>query len=273
MPCMVPERCNARCLGKPTGKGRVDVETASLSDLFDRLIGAQPAPPWWLVFSCACLALVTVAYRPTWRVARNVVTIAHEGGHAFAALATGRQLQGIRLHSDTSGLTLSRGKPTGLGMILTLLAGYITPPLLGFVGALFLAAGHITALLWVTILLLLGMLVMIRNLYGAASVIVTGGVIFLVSWFASPVVQGAFAYVAVWFLLLSGTRPVIELQSMRRRGQAPESDADQLARLTGLPGLGWVVFFVVIAVFALLLGGLLLMPVERVPLLGIWVLR
>ena len=39
----------------------------------------------------------------------DAVTIAHEGGHAVAALLTGRRLRGIRLHSDTSGLTLSAG--------------------------------------------------------------------------------------------------------------------------------------------------------------------
>lgn len=246
----------------------MDVDAASLTEMFDRLTGVQPDPPLWVVIACACAALFTVAHRPTWRVARNVVTIAHEGGHAFAALATGRQLQGIRLHSDTSGLTLSRGKPTGLGMIVTLLTGYITPPLLGLAGALLVAAGHITLLLWVTIGLLLAMLIMIRNAYGAVSVIGTGGAIFLVSWFASPVIQGAFAYVFIWFLLLSGTRPVFELQSMRGRGQAPQSDADQLARLTGIPGLGWVVFFILVALTALLFGGLLLMPLSELPLIG-----
>lgn len=248
------------------------MDNASLPDLIDRLLDVQPDPPWYVVFGCALVAFFTVAHGPTWRLARNVVTIAHEGGHAFAALATGRKLQGIRLHSDTSGLTLSRGKPTGLGMIITLMAGYITPPLLGFGGAFFLALGHITALLWVTIALLLAMLIMIRNAYGAVSVIATGGLIFLVSWMASPVVQAAFAYAAIWFLLLSGVRPVVELQTMRRRGQAPHSDADQLARITGVPGLAWVTFFVLVALACLFFGGLLLMPLQRIPLLGIWVL-
>ena len=38
-----------------------------------------------------------------WRVSRNAITIAHEGGHGLIALLTGRRLDGIRLHSDTSG--------------------------------------------------------------------------------------------------------------------------------------------------------------------------
>jgi hypothetical protein len=47
---------------------------------------------------------------------------------------------------------------------------------------------------------------------------------------------------------------VLELQRSRRRRRAPDSDADQLARLTGLPALMWVGFFLVVDVGALVLG-------------------
>src|SRR5439155_162713 len=85
----------------------------------------------------------------------NAITIAHEGGHALVAVLAGRRLRGIRLHSDTSGLTLTRGRPTGPGMVLSLLAGYLTPSLLGVAGAVLLAAGRITLLLWLALALLL----------------------------------------------------------------------------------------------------------------------
>ena len=45
------------------------------------------------------------------------------------AVVCGRRLRGIRLHSDTSGLTLSSGRPTGAGMVFSLAAGYLTPSL------------------------------------------------------------------------------------------------------------------------------------------------
>ena len=64
---------------------------------------------------------------------------------AWSPCSPAGSLTGIRLHSDTSGLTVSRGKPHGLGMILTAAAGYTAPPLLGLGGAALLAAGHITA--------------------------------------------------------------------------------------------------------------------------------
>lgn len=223
----------------------------TLSDLIDDVLGTQPDPPAALVVITAGFALLLVAARPTWRLARNGITIAHEGGHALVAVLVGRRLSGIRLHSDTSGLTLSRGRPTGLGMVLTLLAGYPAPALLGLGGAWLLAAGRITLLLWASLVLLFAMLLMIRNLYGLLSVLVAGAAIFAVSWFTEPEVQAAFGYAFVWFLLFGAVRPVGELQALRWRRRARDSDADQLGRNTWLPGLVWVGLFGVISLGAL----------------------
>ncbi|GDY28708.1 M50 family metallopeptidase [Gandjariella thermophila] len=211
-----------------------------------------------LVFGTAAIALVAVAHRPIWRWSRGAVTIAHEGGHALVALLTGRRLSGIRLHSDTSGVTVSSGRTTGPGMVLTTMAGYVAPSLLGLGGALLVSHGWIRILLWVSIALLAGVLVLIRNPYGLLSVVATGGLIFCVSWFASVAVQAVFAHLFAWFLLFAGIRPIGELQGKRRRGRAPDSDADQLARLTGINGTAWVVLFALVAIIALVVGGRLL---------------
>ncbi|MGV2386734.1 MAG UNVERIFIED_CONTAM: M50 family metallopeptidase, partial [Thermobifida fusca] len=97
----------------------------SFSQVWQDVFSVQPDPPLWVVIATGAVALlVVVSGGRVWRVARNVVTIAHEGGHALAALLSGRQLSGIRLHSDTSGVTVSRGRPDGIGMIVTILAGY-----------------------------------------------------------------------------------------------------------------------------------------------------
>ncbi|MER7415347.1 M50 family metallopeptidase [Micromonospora peucetia] len=234
------------------------VSIDGLGGLWDKLFAAQPDPPPLLVLLTAAVALVVVSTQVPWRIARNAVTIAHEGGHALVALLTGRRLHGIRLHSDTSGLTLSAGRPTGPGMILTLLAGYVAPPLVGLAGAWLLGGNRITLLLWVAVALLLAMLVMIRNVFGVLSLLVTGGVVLAVSWYAEPQVQAAFAYTGVWFLLLGGVRPVVELQRLRARGRMPASDADQLAGLTPLPAFFWVTVFALVNLVALGAGALLL---------------
>ncbi|MGF1344787.1 M50 family metallopeptidase [Streptomyces flavovirens] len=231
------------------------MDSTELGDLWDRVFGTQPAPEQWLVAVTAIAALVAVVPNLIWRLSRNAITIAHEGGHGLIALVTGRQLSGIRLHSDTSGLTVSRGRPTGIGMILTAAAGYTAPPLLGLGGAWLLADGRITLLLWLATALLAVMLVMIRNLYGALTVILTGTTFLLVSWLTSPDVQSAFAYTVVWFLLLGGVRPAFELQSKRRHGGAPDSDADQLSRLTHAPAAMWLFLFHAVSLCSLIGGG------------------
>ncbi|HEY9369192.1 M50 family metallopeptidase [Streptomyces sp.] len=227
-----------------------------LSDVLGSdVLGTQPAPELWIVIATAVAALLVVVPRPAWRLSRNAITIAHEGGHGLIALITGRRLEGIRLHSDTSGLTVSRGRPTGLGMILTAAAGYTAPPLLGLGGAWLLTAHRVTLLLWLATALLLAMLVMIRNAYGVLTVVLTGAAFLLVSWLTDPAVQAAFAYTVVWFLLLGGVRPAFELQAKRRHGGASDSDADQLSRLTHVPPAMWFFLFHAVSLCSLIGGG------------------
>jgi Peptidase M50B-like len=231
------------------------VQSHSISEVWSQVTGVQAAPGSAVLWGTAAAALLAVVPDALWHYTRNVVTIAHEGGHGLVAVLTRRRLHGIRLHSDTSGLTVSSGKPHGPGMVLTAAAGYTAPALLGLGGAWLLSAGHVTALLWAVVVLLLGVLVMVRNAYGALTVVLTGGVCFAVSWFGSAQAQGAFGCLSVWFLLFAGVRPVLELQHKRRRGGAPDSDADQLGRLTRTPALLWVALFLVIALAAVATGG------------------
>jgi hypothetical protein len=224
---------------------------SSLADLWDQLFSAQPVPPRGVILATGVVALLGVLIRPVWRLTRSFITIAHEGGHALAAVLTGRRLSGIRLHSDTSGLTLSKGRPRGPGMVITGLAGYITPPLLGVGASALLAVGYITLLLWLLLVLLALMLIMIRNVYGVVAVVVTIAIIVAVTFYTSPAVQSAFAYVFAWFLLLGGARAVFELQQSRFRRQAPGSDADQVGHLTHVPALLWVGFFAIVALATL----------------------
>jgi hypothetical protein len=183
-----------------------------------------------VLLATAALAAVLVLSPAFWRATRHVVTIAHEGAHGVVALAAGRRLSGIRLHSDTSGLTLSAGRPTGLGMVLTCAAGYTGPGLFGLGAAALLAAGHAVGLLWALLGLLTLLLVQIRNWYGLWSVLVTGAAVFAATWWLPPEGQAVFGAVATWFLLLAAPRTVLELQpapgaGLRRRSARPPHPA------------------------------------------------
>ena len=227
----------------------------ALDRFWDRLSAPSPPLPGWVLALSALLAAVLVLSPAWWGRARHAVTIAHEGAHGLAALVTGRRLAGIRLHSDTSGLTVSAGRPTGPGMVLTAAAGYTGPGLFGLGAAALLAAGYAIGLLWALLLLLALLLVQIRNWYGLWSVLVTGAVVFAATRWLPPQGQSVVAALATWFLLLAAPKTVLELQAKRRRrGGAPDSDADQLARLTRLPALFWVGVFLLVDVGALVLG-------------------
>jgi hypothetical protein len=243
-----------------------------LDRLWDRIYASQPAPPAWVVAVTALAALLVVLNTASWRLAGKVITIAHEGGHALVSVLSGRRLEGIRLHADSSGVTYSRGKRRGPGLVLTAAAGYVTPSLLGAGAAALLAARHQTALLWLTLLLLAATFLAIRNAFGALAVLATAAGVFAVSYFASAAVQAGFAYLAAWFLLLGAMRPTLEL-TRRRPIRAPRtprdpralrgpglSDADQLAQLTGVSRGVWVAAFLLICTAALALGARLLIP-------------
>ncbi len=219
----------------------------------------QIDPSSWLVLATGVAAALAVVVDGIWRWARGVVTIAHEAGHAVAALLTGRRLTGIRLHSDTSGLTLSVGRPTGPGMVVTAAAGYVSPSLVGLGGVALLAVEQVTVMLWAAAAVLVAMLVMVRNWYGALTLVVTGGVVVGISLYGSADVQAAFAYAMTWFLLLGGVRPVGELRRQRRYQPGAPTDADILARLTRVPGAVWVTLFGLVTLGSLGGGGWLLL--------------
>jgi peptidoglycan/LPS O-acetylase OafA/YrhL len=244
-----------------------------MHELWDRIGGTQAVPPVWVIAVSGVIALLIVLHARIWHLTRNLITIAHEGGHALASVLSGRRLDGIRLHSDTSGVTYSRGRRTGPAVVVTSAAGYLTPSLLGAGASWLLAAHQVIAMLWLLLVLLAAMFLAIRNAYGVLAMLVTVGAVLAVSWFGTAAIQAAFGYTAAWFLLLGGVRAVVELQGDRRRsrrhGQVSTSDADQLGRLTGVPAGAWVAVFALVCVAALVLGTRLLIPaVLHVPHLG-----
>ena len=181
-----------------------------------------------------------------WTVVRHVVTIVHEGGHALAALLTGRQLVGIRLHSDTSGLTLSRGKPYGAGMVVTGAAGYLAPPLAAIFVAFLMAEGHLRFLGLVTLACVAILLLVIRNVFGA--LLLVGAVIGLI-WLdghSTVDLQGQLFFVLAWVLVLGNLRTISETT----RSRTGRTDVDALYRLTRIPRGLWIAVLYTVTVGA-----------------------
>jgi hypothetical protein len=213
------------------------------------------------------LALLVVSWTASWRLTRGVVTIAHEGGHALAAVLTGRGLGGIRLHADSSGVTRSSGRGRGVGLVLTFLGGYPAPAALGLLGAALVATDRAGVSLWLMVVLLVLTLVQVRNVFGVVSVLTTGAVVGGVAWWGDVALQAGFAAALAWFLLFGALRSVRELQRGRRRGFSGrlggESDADALARLTGVPGGMWAALFWLLGAVAVITGAWVLIGGAR----------
>ncbi len=150
---------------------------------------AQPLPPLWLVVGSGALALAAVASARVWPITRTVVTIVHEGGHAMVALATGQRRVRVRLYRDTAGETVSASGAAGVGIALTAAAGYPAPSLAGLGAAAMLAAGHVTGMLLLGLVLLAGLAVAVRNPYGMVAVLATGATLAVICLYASALIQ------------------------------------------------------------------------------------
>ena len=225
------------------------------SDLTSRQALPDPA----VVLGAGAVALALVLWPGTWPRVRLLVTVVHEAGHALVALLVGRRLQGIRLHSDTSGVTVSRGRPSGPGMVAMLAAGYLAPALVGLGAALLLADGRALLLLWSLSVLLLLVLLWIRNGFGLLVVVVVLAGTVAVTWYADARAQSALALLLAWLLLLAAPRPLLELWGRGARGRRG-SDPDQLARLTRVPSVLWTLVLLAANVSGLVVGVSTLAP-------------
>jgi len=230
-----------------------------LREIWDRATSTQPVPDVGFVLATGAVALALVLAPATWPRVRLGVTVVHEAGHALIAVLVGRRLRAIRLHSDTSGLTVSRGKPRGPGMVAMLAAGYLAPAVLGLVAALLLANGRSVGLLWLLVLLTAGLILWVRNGYGLLVLLVGGAGVLLLTWYGDGTVQSVAAYLISWLLLLAAPRPLVELLTAgRRRGRT--SDPDQLAGLTRVPAVLWILLLLLANLAGLVVGVSTLAP-------------
>lgn len=227
----------------------------TIASILHRALIGQPLPAPAVVLGLGAAALVLVGFRPLWRTTRMLVTITHEAGHAVVGRLCGRQLEGIKLNADTSGVTITRGRPQGPGMVATLTAGYTAPAVVGVGAAAVLGTGRATALLWAFLVVLALMLLAIRNLYGLLVILVLGGLLGAATWYLPVQFQGWLAYLLCWVLLLGAVRPTLELIGSRD----PGSDSAQLARLTHVPQVLWTGLFLLVALAGLTLGGWMLL--------------
>ncbi len=198
------------------------------------------------------LVLLGFATEGIWKLLRHISVIAHEGAHAVTGWGMGRKVSGVKLYSNGTGETGTVGPGRGFGRIMTAFTGYLGPSAVGLGEAALIAHGDIEAVLWVALIFLPIMLLLARNLFGAISVALNGGIILLVLRYGNAEAQTITAYALSWLMLFSGLRFVL----VHGTGA---SDADTLRGLTFLPRFAWFVLWLAGSVGALWAGAHLLM--------------
>jgi hypothetical protein len=196
------------------------------------------------------LVFIAFALEGIWRLARHITVIAHEGAHVATCWIMGSRVTGVTLKSNADGRTDSIG-PNGLGGIISSFAGYLGPSIFGLGAAVLIALDHIVAVLWLTVIFLAIILLLVRNSFGVISVILNGGLIFLVLRYGNAELQTITAYALSWFMLFSGVRWVL-------KHNTDAGDADNLRDVTHIPRVVWFVLWLAATVTALWVGGHLL---------------
>ena len=194
------------------------------------------------------VVLAIVAVEATWTVVRHIGTMAHEGAHAIMSGLSGRGVEYIKMNPNSNGETRTA---RGGGMSSTLaigVVGYVGPSVFGLGAAKLIQSGHILSMFWVVLVLLAVLLLAVRWSFGLVTVPLAGALAFFIARFTPTQTQVIAAYVFAWLLLLSGVRTVLE----HGLGAA---DAGILRSATGIPKLLWSLLWLAGSLWALAVGG------------------
>lgn len=196
------------------------------------------------------LALAAVTLQGVWLILRHVNTIAHEGAHAMTGSALGHRIERVELNPNATGATHRRGGKLA-GNVTASFVGYLGPSLFGLGAAKLIEIGHSVAVLWLTLILLVLLLFVLRKVFSYVPVIATGLVIYLIARYGSVGADAIAAYAITWFLLLSGVRVVLD-------HNMDAGDAGNLVSMTHIGRAFWFLLWLAGSVAAVAVGGALL---------------
>jgi hypothetical protein len=197
------------------------------------------------------VAFIAISFDLGWRIIRHGTVMAHEGAHALIGSLLFRNVGGIELNRDATGGTNLKSGGGCLGSVVVFFVGYLGPSLFGLGAAALIKRGHVVAVLWAALFLLGVLLTGLRRSFGLITVIVVGGLVYLVGHYTPVPAQMTGAYGITWLLLLSGVRRVVEIG-------VTSDDGANLKSLTGVPRLIWFMLWLAATLAAVAAGGSML---------------
>jgi hypothetical protein len=238
---------------------------------------AEDAKPQMKLLLVATLATIVLWFIPYAEYLvypiRLFVTFVHESGHAIVALITGGAVQSLTISADGSGVVYSA--PSGmLGALLTSSAGYLSTTFFGvlmlylirrnfsphkilllagtFVGVITIVFGIVTPLFNFLSLNVAFSSVAFTVVVG---LLLAAGMIAMALYSSFKVANFAVAFLAVQCLLnaLSDLKTLFFINAPLI-GSDISTDAGNMAAATGVPGLVWVVAWIVIALIMIVVG-------------------
>lgn len=184
---------------------------------------------------------------------RLLNTFVHELSHGLAALLTGGRFERFVVHPNREGLAHIRGG----NRFLVVSAGYLGPALFG--GGLILLSA--TTLAVTSILIGLGAalavacLVFVRNLFGFAAGLMLAVSLGAAGWYLSEQAAAFLFALLAMQMPLAAANSLVDLLRISagpvRRDQL--SDAQVLARDTGIPAVVWALLWLLFAVAVVVL--------------------
>lgn len=230
----------------------------------------------WFILGGIALAFIAVWSDNVWDRVKFSSTLIHEIGHSVMAIATGRRLHGLKVHSDSSGVSVSSGRDKGLGMLLTVVAGYPAPGLLALLLSFLMSIDYAGMALTLYHTLLIFGLLSVRNAFGLWTVLTTIlatigitvwnnpyavsiTVLVLIIMYGVGGIRGTIALIKVHGARWNGAIP--KKQRIEQQKSSKDSDASQAARLTlyAVPTWIWIAGFMLVNVACLGLSILLLL--------------
>lgn len=208
--------------------------------------------------AAVAVAALAVGIDPVWRQLRYLVTTVHELGHVVVGWFVGRTVQSVHLNHDTSGLTVTRGRPHGPGIFFLYVAGYPAPAISGFVILWAVIYRHAGWAMAVLLALLLICLLLVRNAFGAFVVIAQIVALGAIWAWNDPQVLSAVLTLVGAVLSLGGLRACLDLVGTQRRRGSKTSDAAILGRQTRLGATFWSYGFTVLSIALVAVTGAML---------------